>query len=58
MKQAVTGIVNYNNMVLIGKKISNREGFLKGKWHIPGETIEGSENYIDALLRGFREEAV
>lgn len=57
MKRAVTGIVNYNNMVLIGKKDPNREGFLKGKWHIPGETIEGEESDESALIRGIKEEA-
>ena len=57
MKQAVTGIVNYNEMVLIGKKDPNRKGFLKGKWHIPGETLEGGESDESALIREMKEEA-
>lgn len=56
MKKAVAGIVNHNGMILIGKKDSNKEGFLSGKWHIPGETLEKNEDYVTALIRGFREE--
>ena len=57
VKEAVTGIVNYGNKVLIGKKDPDREGFLKGKWHIPGETLEEGEDDKSALVRGIREEA-
>ncbi len=57
MEKAVVGIVNYKGMVLIGKKDQNRNGLLKGKWHIPGETIKNGETDVEALLRCFKEEA-
>ena len=54
---AVTGIVNYNGKILIGKKRSNSKKFLAGQWHIPGETIESNESDEVALKRGFKQEA-
>lgn len=54
---AVSGIVIYENKILIGKKRSDSKKFLAGQWHIPGETIEGNESDEDALKRGFKQEA-
>jgi len=54
---AVSGIVNYNGKILIGKKRSDSEKFLAGCWHIPGETIEKNESDETALKRGFMQEA-
>ncbi|MAE13067.1 hypothetical protein CMO92_00740 [Candidatus Woesearchaeota archaeon] len=54
---AVVAIVVNNEYVLVGKKTEASESFLKGRWHLPGETIEGKESDLDALIRGIREEA-
>jgi ADP-ribose pyrophosphatase YjhB (NUDIX family) len=54
---AVSGIVNYQGNILIGKKRSDSKKFLAGQWHIPGETIEGEESDEEALKRGFLQEA-
>lgn len=53
---AVSGIVNYEGKVLIGKKRSDSFKKLAGKWHIPGETIEEGESDEEALVRGMKEE--
>ena len=53
---AVIAIINYQDKVLIGKKKSNSEKFLRGEWHIPGETIEQEESDEEALVRGMREQ--
>jgi len=55
--KAVAGIVNnFYGEILIGKKNLDKEGFLKGKWHIPGETLEPGEDDKSALIRGIKEE--
>lgn len=54
---AVSGIVNYNEKILIGKKRSDSKKFLAGCWHIPGETVKENESDETALKRGFKEEA-
>lgn len=54
---AVSGIVNYNGKILLGKKRSDSLKFLAGKWHIPGEMIENNESDEEALKRGFLQEA-
>jgi len=54
---AVSGIVNYNGEILIGKKRGDSPKFLSGEWHIPGETIEGHESDEEALRRCFLQEA-
>jgi len=56
MGRAVSGIVNYHGKVLLGKKRSDSPKFLAGKWHIPGETVEGEESDEAALMRGMKEE--
>lgn len=57
-KRAVAAIVvNKHNEILLVKKNENSDGLLKGKWHIPGETIEPHESDISGLLRGIWEEA-
>lgn len=53
---AVSGIVNYNGKVLIGKKRRGSPKKLAGKWHIPGETVEEGEKDGEALIRGMKEE--
>jgi len=55
--RAVVAIVNYNGLVLIGKKRKDSHKFLAGEWHIPGENVEGDESDEEALIRGMREEA-
>jgi len=56
-KKAVVALVNFNNKILVGKKREDTEGFLSGKWHIPGETLEDEEDDESALKRGIKEEA-
>lgn len=55
--KAVIGIVNNNGKILIGKKRSDSKKFLRGEWHIPGETLEKGETDESALIRGIRDEA-
>lgn len=54
---AVIAVINYQNKILIGKKKTSSKKFLRGEWHIPGETIEKGESDREALVRGMREEA-
>ena len=57
-KAAVAAIVEDNKgNVLLGKKLKDSEGLLEGKWHIPGETLEGGESDEEGLKRGILEEA-
>lgn len=56
-RKAVAAIVNYNGQVLLGRKLDGAEGFLSGKWHIPGETLEDEETDEEGLRRGIMEEA-
>lgn len=53
---AVVAIINYQNNILIGKKKTDSKKFLKGQWHIPGETLEGNETDEQALIRGMKQE--
>jgi ADP-ribose pyrophosphatase YjhB (NUDIX family) len=53
---AVVAIINYKDKILVGKKKSNSEKVLAGRWHIPGETIIGNETDEQALIRGMKEE--
>jgi 8-oxo-dGTP pyrophosphatase MutT (NUDIX family) len=53
---AVVAIINYQNKILIGKKKSDSEKFMKGLWHIPGETVKDGETDEEALKRGVKEE--
>ena len=53
---AVSGIVNYENLILIGKKRSDSNKFLAWEWHIPGETIKEGESDEIILKRCFMEE--
>jgi len=54
---AVVAIINYQGKILIGKKRLDSQKYLRGEWHIPGETIEQEESDKQALIRGIREEA-
>ena len=56
-RKAVVALVNYNGNILLGKKLDRAEGFLSGKWHIPGETLENGETDEEGLIRGIMEEA-
>lgn len=56
-RKAVVALVNYNGNILLGKKLDGAEGFLSGRWHIPGETLEKGETDEEGLLRGIMEEA-
>jgi len=55
-KKGAIAVIRYNDLVLVGKKLSNINHFLAGMWHIPGETLEPGETYFDALHRGMKEE--
>ncbi len=54
-KKAVVGIVDFKGEIILGKK-KDTGGFLSGKWHIPGETLENGEDFESGLLRGMKEE--
>ena len=56
MKTVVAGIVIFNNEILIGKKITKRNHFLSGGWHIPGGHVFENEDLIASLIREFKEE--
>ena len=56
-KIAVTGIIEHNGQVLVGKKIKKDGHFLSEKWHIPGGGIEENETDENALIREMQEEA-
>ena len=56
-REAVVALINYEGRILLGKKLDRAEGFLKGKWHVPGETLEDGETDEEGLIRGIREEA-
>ena len=56
-RKAVVALVNYNGNILLGKKLDGAEGFLSGKWNIPGETLENGETDEEGLKRGIMEEA-
>jgi len=56
MKKAVTGILNLDGLILVGKKRVDSNKFLSDCWHIPGETKQGLEHDLVALKRGYREE--
>ncbi|MBU1159772.1 NUDIX domain-containing protein [Patescibacteria group bacterium] len=57
VREAVAAVVRCNNKILVVKKNEGSEGFLSGKWHIPGETLEEDEDDVTGLLRGIKEEA-
>jgi 8-oxo-dGTP pyrophosphatase MutT (NUDIX family) len=54
-KRAVIAIIAHNDSILLGKKKAGL-GFLGGKWHIPGETLEEGESDEQGVLRGMKEE--
>ena len=58
-KEAVAAIIydEKSKEVLIGRKRDDQEGFLKGQYHVPGETLEVGESDEQALKRGMMEEA-
>lgn len=56
MKKAVVAIVKHEGQILVGKKVSGK-GYLAGKWHILGETLEEGESDEEGLKRGVMEEA-
>lgn len=56
-RKAVVALINYDGNILLGKKLDGAEGFLSGKWHIPGETLENGETDEEGLIRGIMEEA-
>jgi len=55
-RKAVIAIVTRNGKILIGKKISDSDKFMSGKWHLLGENVEVGETDEQALLRGVFEE--
>ena len=55
-RTAVTGIINHNGQIIIGKKIRKDGHFLSGKWHIPGGHVEKNEHEEEALVREMQEE--
>lgn len=54
---AVVAVINYEGNILIGKKRSDSQKFLAGKWHIPGGRVETGEDDQTALIREMMEEA-
>jgi len=55
-KRAVVAVIEKDGKVVLGKKIQNSQGTLRGEWHIPGETVEDSETDEQAIKRGMMEE--
>jgi mutator protein MutT len=53
---AVVGIVEKDNLILIGKKIK-KDHYLSESWHILGGKVEENEDYEEALKREIKEEA-
>ena len=53
---AVVAIIEYNGLILVGKKIKAKH-FLSGAWHIPGGKVEQGETEEEALIREMKEEA-
>ncbi len=53
-KQSVAGILMYDSLVFIGKRIP--QGTMGGKWEFPGGKVEKGETCREALVREFQEE--
>jgi len=56
-KKAVIAVINYDGLILIGKKRSKSPKVLAGEWHVLGEGVEKGESDKSALERCAREEA-
>lgn len=56
-RKAVVALIEKDGLILVGKKNTSSKKVLAGKWHIPGETVEGNETDYQALERGMLEEA-
>jgi ADP-ribose pyrophosphatase YjhB (NUDIX family) len=53
---AAVGILDVYGQILIGRKRDDSIGLIRGKWHLPGETLHEGENGPEGLTRGFMEE--
>ena len=53
--KVVCGILIWNDMVLIGKRLINNK-FYPNKWEFPGGKIDEGETNYEALTREFKEE--
>jgi len=53
---SVIAIINYRGKILLGKKRSDSQKFLAGKWHVPGGRVESEESDEEALVREIKEE--
>jgi hypothetical protein len=53
---AVIGVLDCYGSVLLGRKRDDAIGLIRGKWHLPGETLHEGEDGIAGLMRGFMEE--
>jgi len=56
-RKDVAAIVSHNGRILLGRKRDDSTSFLRGLWHVPGETLEEGESFAGALQRGMLEEA-
>ncbi len=57
MRIIVCGVIEYDDLVLIGKKIEGEHpAGLGGVWHLPGGKARVCENLADALKREIKEE--
>ena len=41
---AAVWIINYRNLIVLGKKSLEIRGFLRGKWHLPGGKLMKNQN--------------
>jgi 8-oxo-dGTP pyrophosphatase MutT (NUDIX family) len=55
-KQAVIGIIEKDDLILLGLKRKSKKHFLSNQWHLPGGGVEKGERYLDALVREIKEE--
>lgn len=53
-KKSVAGIVYYDSLILIGKRLPT--GSMGGRWEFPGGKVEEGEDFVEALVREFKEE--
>lgn len=57
IKEAVVTVVEFENGVLIVKKVDDGKSLMSNKWHLPGETKLGNETDEETVKRGIFEEA-
>lgn len=55
-RKAVAGVVIGEDGRFLAVKKKEGRGWMSGKWHFPGGTLEKRENHKKALIREIREE--